>query len=141
MRSPLRVTVFSPSTYTGATGRSPVPGRLMPMLACLLSPGPFTTQPITATVMSSTPAYSRRQCGMRTRMCDWMRAASSWKRVLVARPQPGHATPDRAAPHVRQALQRHDAQLSAVPARGLCQGHAYGVADAFLQDHRHAGGG
>jgi zinc protease len=36
-------------------GRSPVPGRLMPILACLLSPGPFTTQPITARVMFSTP--------------------------------------------------------------------------------------
>jgi hypothetical protein len=39
MRSPFSVTVFSPSTNTGATGTSPVPGRLMPMSACLLSPG------------------------------------------------------------------------------------------------------
>jgi len=64
MRSPLRVTSFSPSTYTGATGRSPVPGRLMPILACLLSPGPLTTQPITATVISSTPGYWPRQTGI-----------------------------------------------------------------------------
>ena len=55
MFSPLSVTVFSPSTYTGATGTSPVPGRLMPMFAILDSPGPFTTQPMTATVMASTP--------------------------------------------------------------------------------------
>jgi hypothetical protein len=55
MRSPLSVTVFAPSTYTGATGYSFVPGRLMPMSACLDSPGPLTTQPITATRISSTP--------------------------------------------------------------------------------------
>src|SRR5882724_1440200 len=78
MCSPFRVTVFSPSSYTGATGRSPVPGRLMPRLACLLSPGPFTTHPITATVMSSTPTYCLRQSGMRWRMCDWICCASSW---------------------------------------------------------------
>src|SRR6185503_13261752 len=55
MRPPLSVTVFSPSTYTGATGTSFVPGRLMPTSACLDSPGPFTTHPITATFISSTP--------------------------------------------------------------------------------------
>ena len=55
MSSPFSVTVFTPSTYTGATGFSPEPGRLMPMFACLLSPGPFTTQPMTATCMFSTP--------------------------------------------------------------------------------------
>ncbi len=55
MPSPFNVTVLTPSTYTGATGFSPEPGRLMPTLACLLSPGPFTTQPITATCISSTP--------------------------------------------------------------------------------------
>jgi hypothetical protein len=65
MRAPFRVTVFSPSSYTGATGLSPVPGRLMPMLACRLSPGPLTTQPITATVISSTPVYCFDHCGMR----------------------------------------------------------------------------
>src|SRR3546814_3526026 len=49
MPSPFRVTVRSPSTYTGAEGTSPVPGRLMPISACRLSPGPLTTQPMTAT--------------------------------------------------------------------------------------------
>src|SRR5205823_7338472 len=58
MRSPFRVTVFSPSSYTGATARSPVPGRLMPMLAKRLSPGPFTTQPITATVMGRSEEHT-----------------------------------------------------------------------------------
>src|SRR6188768_2292749 len=47
MRSPRRVSAFSPSMNTGAAGASPVPGRLMPMSACLLSPGPLTMQPIT----------------------------------------------------------------------------------------------
>ena len=64
MRSPLSVTVFSPSTYTGATGVSPEPGSEMPMLASFDSPGPFTTQPITATCMSSTPGYRALHTGI-----------------------------------------------------------------------------
>ena len=36
-------------------GSSPAPGRLMPMLAALDSPGPLTMQPMTARVRSSTP--------------------------------------------------------------------------------------
>ena len=63
----------------------------MPTLACLLSPGPLTTQPITARVMFSTPSYCARQCGICSRTWPWMREASSWKKVLVVRPQPGHA--------------------------------------------------
>src|SRR6185503_5243962 len=64
MRPPFSVTVFSPSTYTGATGVSLVPGRLMPMLACFDSPGPFTTQPITATRMFSAPGCFDFQTGI-----------------------------------------------------------------------------
>jgi hypothetical protein len=67
MRSPLSVTVFFPSTYTGATGTSPVPGRLMPISACLDSPGPFTTHPITATRISSTPGYADFHTGICSR--------------------------------------------------------------------------
>ncbi len=55
MPSPRRVSAFSPSMKTGAAGASPVPGRLMPMSACLLSPGPLTMQPMTATFRFSTP--------------------------------------------------------------------------------------
>ena len=55
MCSPRSVIAFSPSMNTGAAGASPVPGRLMPMSACLLSPGPLTMQPITATLSFSTP--------------------------------------------------------------------------------------
>ena len=40
---------------TGAAGVSPVPGSEMPISACLLSPGPLTMQPITATDSASTP--------------------------------------------------------------------------------------
>ena len=65
MPSPRSVSAFSPSMNPGAAGASPVPGRLMPMLACLLSPGPFTTQPITATFISSTPSCVRRHSGIR----------------------------------------------------------------------------
>ena len=60
----LSVTVRSPSTNTGAAGTSPVPGRLMPMSACRLSPGPLTTQPMTATFMFSTPGYCVRHRGI-----------------------------------------------------------------------------
>ena len=37
------------------------------MLACFDSPGPFTTQPITATFISSTPGRVRRQTGICSR--------------------------------------------------------------------------
>ena len=67
MPSPLRVTSSRPSTYTGALGSSNVPGSEMPMLACLDSPGPFTTQPMTATFSSSTPGRSSRHSGIRSR--------------------------------------------------------------------------
>ena len=52
---PRSVAAFWPSMNTGAVGCSPVPGSEMPMSACLLSPGPLTMQPITATFMFSTP--------------------------------------------------------------------------------------
>ena len=49
---------------TGATGSSNVPGSEIPMSACLDSPGPFTTQPMTATRSSSTPGCVSRQIGI-----------------------------------------------------------------------------
>ena len=76
---------------TGADGASPVPGSEIPMFACLDSPGPFTTQPITASVRFSTPSYFTRHSGMRARTWSCTVFASSWKNVLVVRPQPGHA--------------------------------------------------
>ena len=76
---------------TGATGCSPVPGRLIPMSACRLSPGPLTTQPITATVRFSTPGKRLFHSGIRSRKYDCTREASSWNTVLVVRPQPGQA--------------------------------------------------
>src|SRR4051812_21623641 len=77
--------------YTGQLGASPVPGRLMPILAAFDSPGPLTTQPMTARVIVSTPAYCVFHSGMRSRMYACVRSASSWKVLLVVRPQPGHA--------------------------------------------------
>ena len=44
--------------------RMQMPGRLMPMSACLLSPGPLTMQPMTATFIVSTPGYLVRQTGI-----------------------------------------------------------------------------
>ena len=91
MRSPRRVTTFSPSTNTGAAGDSPVPGRLMPMFACFDSPGPLTMQPMTATFIASTPGYDFFHSGICSRRYVWMLSASSWKVVDVVRPQPGQA--------------------------------------------------
>jgi hypothetical protein len=62
--APFSVVTSCPSRYTGARGSSPVPGSEIPMSACLDSPGPFTTQPITATFMASTPGYLVFQAGM-----------------------------------------------------------------------------
>ena len=67
MWSPFKVVISLPSTNTGALGSSKVPGNEMPMLACLDSPGPLTTQPITATLSSSMPGYLSFQTGMLVR--------------------------------------------------------------------------
>ena len=48
---------FFPSIKTGIVGLSPVPGKLIPKSAFLLSPGPFTIHPITASFNDSTPLY------------------------------------------------------------------------------------
>ena len=62
---------------TGAEGCSPVPGRDMPIFACLLSPGPLTIQPITATCISSTPIYLCPHFGMLSLTYDCISCASS----------------------------------------------------------------
>ena len=61
------------------------------MFAAFDSPGPLTTQPITATRISSTPAWRVFHTGIMSRTYCWMRSASSWNVVLVVRPQPGQA--------------------------------------------------
>jgi hypothetical protein len=91
MPAPRSVMAFLPSMNTGAAGSSPLPGSEMPMSACFDSPGPFTTQPMTATFIVSTPLYCLAQIGICSRTWPWMRLASSWKKVEVVRPQPGQA--------------------------------------------------
>ena len=59
------------------------------MFAWRDSPGPFTTQPMTATRISSTPGWSAFQWGILSRKCRFTVSASSWKYVLVVRPHPG----------------------------------------------------
>ena len=61
------------------------------MFAAFDSPGPLTTQPITASVIVSTPSYVVFHSGIRSRMYSWMRSASCWKVELVVRPHPGQA--------------------------------------------------
>src|SRR2546423_92916 len=59
---------LSTSMKMGQLGSSPVPGRLMPMFAARDSPGPFTMQPMTASVIDSTPSYRVFQTGICSRM-------------------------------------------------------------------------
>ena len=61
------------------------------MSACFDSPGPFTTQPMTATFISSTPGCVSRHSGIRFWRWSVICWAISWKNVDVVRPQPGHA--------------------------------------------------
>src|SRR5438270_411719 len=91
MEGPRRVRNFLPSTNTGAAGASPVPGREMPILACLDSPGPLTMQPMTATLSVSTPGYCVFQPGISSRMKSWIERASSWN-VVAACPGCGRTT-------------------------------------------------
>ena len=70
MLSPRSVTAFSPSMNTGAAGASPVPGSEMPMLAWRDSPGPLTTQPITASVRFSAPGWLIFHSGIFARTCS-----------------------------------------------------------------------
>ena len=144
MRSPLSVTVFAPSSYTGATGCSPVPGRLMPMLACLLSPGPLTTQPMTATVMSSTP--DALLAPLRHAVAD---VALDLLRELLEIRAGGAAAAGAGDDHRREGAQSHglenflrdDHFLGAIAAGLGRQRDADGVADALLQQHAHGRGG
>ncbi len=62
------------------------------MSACRLSPGPLTTQPMTATCIVSTPGYRDFHAGICSRRWRWILSASSWKKVLLVRPHPGQAT-------------------------------------------------
>ena len=86
---------------TGATGSSNVPGRLMPMSACLRSrPGPLTTQPITATRSSSTPGCASRHSGI----------AVPQVRLDVAGPSPGRTSSRPAAAGAGRDLRQEGAQ-------------------------------
>src|SRR5512132_1736575 len=78
----------------------------MPIEAALDSPGPLTTQPMTASVMFSTPSYSCFHSGILSRMYPWMRSASSWKVVEVVRPQPGQAVTDGAKERIPKRLEQ-----------------------------------
>src|SRR3569832_652773 len=53
------------------------------ILACLDSPGPLTTHPITATCMDSTPGYWLRHTGICVRKKVSISCASSWNTVEV----------------------------------------------------------
>ena len=73
---------------TGQFGASPVPGRLMPMLAAFDSPGSLDDAAHDREVFDVVGALPRRH------LCadgSCVRSASSWNVLLVVRPQPGQA--------------------------------------------------
>ena len=105
------------------------------MLACLLSPGPLTTQPITATVMRLDARDSRAATpASAARSQVWMLSASSWKNRAggAAAARAGHHhRREGAQPHGLQDLLRHDHLARAVAARLGRERDADGVADAL----------
>jgi hypothetical protein len=113
------------------------------MSACLLSPGPFTTQPITATCIFSTPGCSpsphrhlRAQVALDL-LGQLLEDGAGG--AAAARAGDDHRR-ESAQAHRLQDLLRHDHLARAVAARLGRQRHADRVADAFLQQHRHRGG-
>ena len=127
-----------PSTYTGAFGSSNVPGSEMPMLACFDSPGPFTTQPITATRISSTPGCVSRQTGICSRRYFWMSSAIFWKtsRRAAAAGARRHLRREAAQPERLQNLLRDEHFLRAIAAGPRRQRNADRVADALAAGSR-----
>ena len=144
MPSPRSVIAFSPSMNTGAAGASPVPGRLMPMSACLLSPGPLTMQPITATFIvldARIPRLPHRH--LRAQVVVDLLGQFLERRAggAAAARAGGDAGVEAAQAERLQDLERDHHLLRARLAGLRRQRHADRVADAFLQQQRQRGGG
>ncbi len=60
--------LFSHQYLSGSGALLLLPGKLMPIFAALDSPGPFSMQPMTVSVMVSTPSYCVFQMGMLSRI-------------------------------------------------------------------------
>ena len=113
----------------------------MPRLACLLSPGPFTTQPITATFISSTPGVALAPDGHLL-----AEVALDLLRQLLEVGAGGAAAAGAAGDLRREGadLQRlqdllRDVHLLRAVAAGLRgEAHPDGVADALLQQDARA---
>ena len=110
----------------------------MPILAIFDSPGPLTTQPITATVMFSTPGY----CSRHTRHLGAQISLDVVGELLeeCARGAPAARACDdqrreRAQAHGLQDFLRDDDFARAVAVRLGRQRNADRVADALLQQH------
>ena len=146
MCSPFSVTVFTPSTNTGATGRLARARQAdADVRRACDSPGPFTTQPMTATCIVLDAGIARRARPASARAgSSGSSSASSWKNVLVVRPQPGQAITSGANERrpIVCSISCATIDLARAVAAGLGrERHADRVADAFLQQHRHRGGG
>ncbi len=144
MRSPLSVVMRRPSTYTGALGSSNVPGSEMPMLECLDSPGPLTTQPITATFMVSTPGWVGLPDGHLLAQVGLDLVGHLLEEGAggaAAAGAGGHLRREAADAQRLQNLLGDDDLFGAVAIGQRRQRGANGVADAFLQQQRQRGGG
>ena len=141
MFSPRSVTVFSPSMNTGAAGASPVPGSEMPMLAWRDSPGPLTTQPITASVRFSAPGWRDLPFRHLRAHVFLHRLRQFLEELAVVRPQPGQAV--TIGVNARRPMVCSSSCATMTSCVRDCAGFgrerdADGVADAFLQQHARA---
>ena len=115
------------------------------MLACLLSPGPFTTQPMTATFMLLDAGVALAPDGhLLAQVAPGCPGPGAGRRSLVVRPQPGQAV-TMGAKERRPMVWRISwatMHLAGAVAAGLGgERDADGVADALLQQHRQGRGG
>src|SRR5882672_9254636 len=111
----------------------------MPMLAAFDSPGPLTTQPMTASVISSTPSYASFHSGILSDV-----ALNPFGELLErrARGAPaagtcGDAWRERPQAQRLQQLARRVHLFAAVTAGTRRQRDANGVPDAFVEQHAH----
>ena len=109
------------------------------MLAWRDSPGPLTTQPITASVRFSAPGWLTFHSGIFARTCSCTVLRQLLEELAggaAATRAGGHHRRERAQAHGLQQFLRDDDFVGARLARLRRQRDADGVADAFLQQHR-----
>ena len=133
------VVTCSPSMKTGQFGDSPVPGSEMPMFAAFDSPGPFTTQPITATDIVSTPGCRGFHTGIivaHVLLNALGQLLERRRRRPAAAGAGGDRRRERAQAERLQDLARGVHLFAPIAAGPRRERHANRVADAFVQQNR-----